>query len=68
MNLLIYVKRDLMELWALYKLLMIKNHMNLSLFIVETVNCHCFTIRDITMHLCYGNGALRSCTFLTHFS
>ena len=56
MNLLIYVKRNMMEHCTLYKLLIVKNHMTLSLSIVETVNCQFFTIRDISIHFAYSNG------------
>ena len=49
MNLLICEKRNMMEHCTLYKFLIIKNHMTLSLSIVGTVNCQFFTIRDISM-------------------
>ena len=41
---------------TLYRLLIIKNHMTLSLFLVESVKCDFYTIRDISIHFTYGNG------------
>ena len=45
-----------MEHCTLYKLLTIKNHMTLSLFIVHTRKCQFFTIPDISMHFSYDTG------------
>ena len=41
---------------TLYRLLIIKNHMTLSLFLVKSVKCDIYTIRDISIHFTYGNG------------
>ena len=37
-----------------------KNHMALSLFIAETINCQFFTIRNISMHFGYGAKSTQS--------
>ena len=47
---------------TLYRL---KNHMTLSLFLVKSVKCDFYTIRDISIHFTYGKG---SCTSFTHLS
>jgi len=60
MNLLIKVKRNMMDHWTLHKLLTIKNNMNLSLFIAYTVKCQFFTIPDISMHFGYATRCTQS--------
>ena len=75
MNLLIYVKLNMIEHCTRYKLSIIKNHMTLPLSIVETVKCQIFTIRGISMHFGYlaimaimVTDVRKFCTSFTHLS
>ena len=49
-----------MERCTFYKLLTIKNHMTLSLFIVYTAKCQFFTIPDTSLHFDYDTGYAQS--------